>query len=492
MDAAIVGTGPNGLAAGVILARAGLSVQLFEAGDTVGGGLRSAALFDSDVVHDLCSAVHPMAAASRFFREFDLGGRGVEMLRSQAAFAHPLTEAPAGIAYPDLDRTCERLGRDGPRWRRLMAPLIRHSEAVTDLVLSDQRHLPVDPPAALALGPRVLAYGTAAGAGRLFREPTAAALLAGVAAHAIGRLPSLPGGAIAMLLGHLAHRTGWPLPRGGGQSIADALAADIEAHGGVVHTASPVRDLRELAEAKVVLLNVSPRVFLDLAGPLLPERYRKRLRAFRYGPGAAKVDFLVSEPIPWADPDVAAAATVHLGDEQADVFAHETAVTRGERPDEPFVLLVDPAAADPGRAHRGRRPVWAYCHVPNGDRADARKRIQARIEQFAPGFGDTVLACRSVPAAELEDYNPNYVGGDIAAGAITLPQMLARPALRADPYGTPLPGVYLCSASTPPGPSVHGMAGYHAARAVLRREFGVRQLPSLQPDPARYPGEAMR
>ncbi|PRX49206.1 phytoene dehydrogenase-like protein [Prauserella shujinwangii] len=491
MDVAIVGSGPNGLAAGVVLARAGLSVHVFEAGDTVGGGLRSRALFDDDVVHDLCSAVHPMAAASRFFREFDLGARGVDLLQPEASYAHPFPGGPPGVAYHSLDRTCAGLGADGPRWRRLMEPLLEHSGPIVDLFLSDQRRLPADPSVPWLLGSRVLAHGTGL-AGRWFSGRVAPGLLAGVAAHSLGPLPSLPGGAVAMLLGHLAHGSGWPVPRGGSQRIADAMAADLVAHGGVVHTVAPVTDLRELARAKAVLLNVSPRVLLDLAGPWLPRRYRRRLERWRYGPGAAKVDFLVSEPIPWADPELAAAGTVHLGEDERDVFAHETAVANGAPAAHPFTLVVDPAVADPSRARGGRRPVWAYSHVPNGDRTDPAELVRARIERYAPGFSDTVLARRGIPAAELADYNPNYVGGDIAGGAVTVPQMLFRPAPRWHPYRTPLGGVYLCSASTPPGPSVHGMAGYYAAADVLRREFGIRDLPSLEPDHPVRAAEGMR
>ncbi|ASR39659.1 dehydrogenase [Prauserella marina] len=480
MDAAIVGTGPNGLAAGVILARAGLSVTLFEARDTIGGGLRSTALFDSDVVHDICSAVHPLAAASPFFREFDLAARGVPLLAPAAAYAHPLEAGPAGIAYQSLDRTCERLGKDGSRWRTLFGPLVERGDAVADFALSDQRRPPGDVVAALLLGAGTLAFGTGAAA-RLFREPATAALLAGVAAHAAGPLPSLPGGAVAMLLGHLAHARGWPVPRGGSQRIADALASDIEANGGRFEQGRTIHDLRELAEAKVVLLNTGPAGLLALGGHLLPSRYRRRLQAFRYGPSAAKADFLVSDPIPWADPGVGEAATVHLGGELSEVFAAETVVAKGNRAEDPFVLVADPAVADPGRARGGRRPVWAYCHVPPGDPRDAAALIQAKIERFAPGFGDTVLAREGMPATALAAYNNNYVNGDIAGGSVDVRQLLARPTPRLDPYSTPLGGVYLCSASTPPGPGVHGMAGYHAARSILRREFDIRQLPDLGP-----------
>ncbi|OZM73814.1 dehydrogenase [Amycolatopsis antarctica] len=479
-DVAIVGTGPNGLAAGVIMARAGLSVRLYEAADEIGGGSRSADLFDSGVVHDICSAVHPMAAASRFFREFDLAARGVELLHPEASYAHPLDGADAGIAYRSLDRTCERLGRDGARWRRLMGPLVRRSSHLVDLLLSNQRQVPLDLLTPLLLGSRVLAHGTPL-ASRMFREPQAAAMFAGVAAHAVQGLPSLPGGAVGLLLGHLAHSSGWPVPRGGSGRIAEVLAEDIRAHGGTLHTGTPITDIRELGGARTVLLDVAPRGFSALAGEVLPERYRRRLDGFQYASGAAKVDFLVSEPIPWRDPEVGRAGTVHIGGTQREIWRSETAAAGGVRPDEPFVLLADPMAADPSRGLPGKRPVWAYCHVPNGDTVDPTELVRAQIERHAPGFGDTIIASRAVSTDKMEAYNPNYVGGDISAGAMSLTQAAFRPAPALDPHRTPLAGVYLCSASSVPGPGVHGMCGYYAARSALRREFGIRELPALGP-----------
>ncbi|MFD5508273.1 phytoene desaturase family protein [Streptomyces sp. NPDC127051] len=466
--AVVVGTGPNGLAAAVTLARAGVKVELYEAHGTIGGGLRTQSLFDADIEHDICAAVHPMAAASPFFREFGLAARGVELLHAEASYAHPLDGARSAVAYRDLERTCAGLGVDGPRWRALMGPLLERSDAVVDLVLS---------------GPRALAHGTPAATRQFAAEP-ARALLAGVAAHAVGRLPSPAGAGVALLLGHLAHGSGWPLARGGSARIADALAADITAHGGVFHTGRRIEDLRELPPARAVLLDVAPKGLLRITGGRLPDRYRRRLGRFRYGPAAAKVDFLVSGPVPWADPETGRALTVHLGGTQAEVYRQETLTARGVATGEPFVLLVDPAVADPGRARPGRRPLWAYAHVPHGSTVDPYEPIRRRIERYAPGFTDTVLAHRSVTGAAYEEYNPNYVGGDIGAGAMTLVQSLARPTAQADPYRTPLPGVYLCSASTPPGPGVHGMCGYLAARSALRREFGVRQAPALAPAPA--------
>ncbi|PZH14276.1 dehydrogenase [Streptomyces sp. NTH33] len=479
-DVAIVGTGPNGLAAGVTMARAGLRVELYEAAGTIGGGLRSEALFDDRIVHDICSAVHPMAAASPFFREFDLAARGVELLHPEISYAHPLDGGRAGLAHRDLDTTCAGLGPDGERWRRLMEPLLARSEGVVDLLLSHQRSLPRDLVAAGRLALRVLAHGSRTQAGG-FTTEEAPALLTGVAAHGVGKLPSLACAAVAMLLGHLAHGTGWPVPRGGSVRIAEALADDITAHGGTFHTGHRVTSLKELAGARAVLLDTSAKGLLEIAGDELPHRYARALERFRYGPAAAKVDFLVSEPIPWANPDVGRAGTVHLGGVRAEMVRQETSTARGIGSDQPFVLLVDPAVADPGRALPGKRPVWAYAHVPNGDDRDPVELVRSRIERYAPGFGDTVLEQRGVPGAEYETYNPNYVGGDIGSGAMTLRQSIARPTARLDPYTTPLPGVFLCSSATPPGPGVHGIPGCLAARSALRRRFGIRAAPYLGP-----------
>ncbi|MDS1272272.1 NAD(P)/FAD-dependent oxidoreductase [Lipingzhangella sp. LS1_29] len=479
-DVAVVGSGPNGLAAAVTLARAGLDVTVFEAAPTVGGGLRTQSLFDADVVHDMCAAVHPMAHASPFFREFDLAARGVELLTPEISYAHPLGNTRAALAYRDLDTTCTHLGPDGRRWRRLMRPLLTHSQGVCATILNGQRRLPPHPAALAPLAHGVLAFGTRAGYARFSRED-ARALLAGVAAHAVGTIPGLASGAVAALLGHLAHGGGWPIPRGGSASIADALTTDLREHGGTVHTNTPIADLDELGRFRVVLLDTSAAGLLALAGDRLPRRYARQLRRFRYGPAAAKADFLVTDPIPWSNSELARAGTVHLGGTYAQTARQENRTVRGISTNEPFVLVVDPAATDPERQQGRNRPVWAYAHVPNGDPRDPVAMIRDRIEEYAPGFTDTIAAARGIPAAELETYNPNYVGGDIGAGAMTMYQAMARPVPHLDPYATPLPGVYLCSASTPPGPSVHGMCGYLAAQSALRREYGHRNPPSLAP-----------
>ncbi|MCP2343005.1 phytoene desaturase family protein [Actinomadura rupiterrae] len=472
--AAVVGTGPNGLAAAVTLARAGLAVVLFEAAPEIGGGLRGEALFDSRIVHDVCSAVHPMATASPFFREFDLAARGVGLAHPEIGYAHPLDGGRAALAYRSLDATCARLGADGPAWRRTFEPLLHHSESLTSLFLSDLRRPPRSPVGALEFGLRALR-------GPRFRGEEASALFTGVAAHAVGEISGLVGNAIALMLGHLAHGSGWPLPVGGSAAIARALADDITAHGGEFRLGHRVADLAELSGFPVVLFDTGAREFLSVGRRRLPSRYAEALSRFRYAPGAAKADFLVSEPIPWADPEVGRAGTVHLGGTRASMIREERMATRGKLGDEPFVLVVDPGVVDPSRIVDGKRPVWAYAHVPNGDDTPPVDLVRARIERYAPGFSDTVLEARGISAAAYETYNPNYVGGDIGAGAMDLKQIVARPALRWDPYTTPLRGVYLCSASTPPGPGVHGMSGYLAAASALRRHFNLRP-PSLAPD----------
>lgn len=482
IDVAVIGAGPNGLAAAVILARAGLRVEVFEAQDTIGGGARTLDLgLAPGVRHDVCSAVHPMAAASPFFRAFDLRGRGVELRYPDISYAQPLDGGRAAVAFRDIDRTAEGLGvRDGKAWLRLLGPLVRHVPAVVDIAAGDKRRLPADLITAAQYGLRVLEQGTPAWNLRWNHED-APALLTGVAMHAITQQPTIAASGGALLLAALAHSPGWPLPVGGSQAIVDALVTDLENHGGQVHTSRWIRAMADLPRAHAYLFDTTPRALALIAGDRLPDRYRVAAHRFRYGDAAAKVDFVLSGPVPWADPRVGAAGTVHVGGTRAEMARAEAEIAAGRHAARPNVLLSDPAVLDPAREVNGLRPLWTYAHVPHGSTVDVGDAVQAQIERFAPGFGDVVVERRCIPAAEMAEHNPNYIGGDIAAGAITLWQMFARPAARWDPYSTPSPDIYLCSASTPTGPSVHGMGGLAAARRVLRKRFGITRTPSLAP-----------
>jgi phytoene dehydrogenase-like protein len=475
VDAVVVGAGPNGLAAALVLAGAGLDVAVYEAAATVGGGTRTQELTLPGYRHDVCSVAHPMALASPFFRAFGLQDR-VELLQPAAAYAQPLDGAPAGIAYRDLDRTVARLGRDGPAWRALFGPLAERWQGLVQAALSDQRRPPQDPLTALRLGLRIAEFGTPAWAAR-FREPTARAMLAGVAAHAIAPPRALPPAGTAMLLASLAHAVGWPVPRGGSQAIADALADGLRARGGRIVTGHRVDTLDELPEARAVLLDLTPAGLLRLAGRRLPERYARRLRAFRYGSAACKVDFALAGPVPWADPACAEAGTLHLSGGREETVAVEREVAAGRHAARPYVLAVQPGVVDPSRAPAGRHTLYSYAHVPHGSTVDVADAVERQIERFAPGFRDLVLARAVTTAADQQIHNANYVGGDIGGGAMSLWQTAFRPLPAWDPYTTALDGLYLCSASTPPGPGVHGMSGLHAARRALRRSFGITTDP---------------
>nr|WP_122823043.1 NAD(P)/FAD-dependent oxidoreductase [Georgenia faecalis] len=486
-DVVVVGSGPNGLAAAVTMARAGLDVLLLEAEDTLGGGARTRDLgLAPGVVHDICSAVHPMALASPFLRAFDLPARGVELRVPEVSYAQPLDGGRAALAYRDLERTVDALGADGPAWRSLMAPLAAAPEVVTALALGDKRSLPREVLSgegvrtAVAFGLRVLEQGTPAWGAR-FRGEEAPALLTGVASHAITPMPSLASAGVALLLGSLAHGPGWPLPVGGSQAIVDALVADLHAHGGQTRTGTRVRSWRELPRARAYLFDTTPRALAAIWGARMPSRVRESFARARYGNAAAKVDFVLSGPVPWAHPEVGRAGTVHLGGTRAQTAAAEAAVNAGRHAEHPVVLVSDPTLTSPERAVGGLRPLWTYAHVPAGSPRDVTEDITAEIERFAPGFRDVVVASRCVPAARMSEENANYVGGDIAAGEITFWRMFARPRAALDPFATGIPGVYLSSSSAPPGPGVHGLSGWYAAARALRSRFGIDTLPDLAP-----------
>ncbi|MDN3494929.1 NAD(P)/FAD-dependent oxidoreductase [Planococcus sp. APC 4015] len=479
VDAVIVGSGPNGLAAAVTLARAGLAVRVYERDGALGGGAATREITLPGFRNDVCSAVHPMAFVSRFFREFGLRHR-VDFVTPDVSFAHPLDGGRAAIAFRDLARTRDGMGRDGAAYERLMRPLVDRVDGIADLTGSSLLRMPRDPLAALVFGLRALEQGTVDWNTR-FAEDLAPALLTGAAAHSILSQPSIAAAGAGLMLQTLAHAQGWPIPIGGTQSIVDAMVNDVRAHGGEFVTDHEVSSLAELPASRAVLLDVTPRAFIRLAGESMPSGYRSALQRFRYGGGVAKVDFALSEPVPWADPDVRAAGTVHVGGSRAEIAAAENAVNNGAIPDRPYVLVAQPSTFDSTRAPAGQHTLWAYTHVPAGSTADRTEAVISQIERFAPGFRDTILATAHRNAVDLERHNPNYVGGDIAAGAPSLRQLIARPVLRTDPWRSPIPGVYLASSSASPGPGVHGLVGWHAALSALRHEFGTRALPDLSP-----------
>jgi len=469
-DAVVVGSGPNGLAAALILARAGLSVQVFEGAVEPGGGCRTAELTLPGFRHDVCSAVHPLALASPFFASLNLTARGVRLLTPKVAAAHPLDGGRAGAVSGSVAETAGRLGTDASAYRRLMEPLVRDAGPIVGMALAPLRSLPD----ALVPAARFAAEGLLPAAVLTRRLHTAEgqALFAGMASHSLRPLSAPLTGAFALTFLILAHTTGWPVVEGGSGQLVNAMTAELAERGGSIVTGTWIERLDQLPRAKAVLLDVTPRQLLQMAGDRLPAGYRRAMRRFRYGPGVCKVDWALDGPVPWQNEACNEAGTVHVGGTLAEVSRSEAEVNAGRHPDHPFCLVAQPGVVDSSRAPDGRQTLWGYCHVPAGSSADMTGRIEAQIERFAPGFRDRILARSVRTAADLERYNPSYVGGDITGGAATLQQTIGRPALRWNQYRTPLAGVYLCSASTPPGGGVHGMCGYWAARAALR-DLGV-------------------
>ena len=478
-DAVIVGSGPNGLAAGVTLAAAGLRVQVIEGAGTPGGGCRTEELTLPGFRHDVCSAAHPLALASPFFRRFDPAARGVRFAQPPVVYAHPLDGGRAAVVTRSVAETAARLGGDEAAYRRMMQPLADDGIALAGAILSSMRR-PPRYSAALASYAR-LGLRSAAAVARRFSTEEARGLFAGVAAHAMLPLDASPTAGAALLLGSLAHTVGWPVIAGGSGRLTDAMIEAIVAAGGQVETGRWVHSLADLPPASVTLLDVAPRTFIALAGEALPARYRDALARFRYGPGVCKVDFALSGPVPWTNEAARQAGTLHLGGSFGEIAEAEAQVARGQHPDSPYVLVVQAGVADPARAPQGQQTLWTYCHVPSGSTVDMTARIEAQIERFAPGFAGLVLARSTRTAADEAAANPNYVGGDITCGAQTVRQVLARPAPRWNPYRTPLRGVYLCSAATPPGPAVHGRCGELAALTALRDVFGIRHPPDIGP-----------
>ncbi len=479
VDAVVVGAGPNGLAAAVTLARAGLSVEVVERNDTIGGGARTAELTLPGFHHDVCSAVHPLALQSAFFRAFRLEDR-IELRLPEVQYGHPLDGGRAGIAHRDVAETAAGLGVDGPAFHQLMAPLARRSDQVADFATDALLHVPRHPVTVARFGLRALEQGTRAWNAR-FREDVAPAMLTGVAAHSIQHIPSLSTAAAALSLGAYAHARGWPVPIGGSQAIVDALAADLLAHGGTIETGREVTSLGDLTPARAVFFDTSVPGMLRIAGKQIPTPKRGALRRFRFGNAAAKVDFALSGPVPWENELLRKAGTVHIGGTRAEIAAAEGAVARGQHAERPYVLGSEPTVVDPGRAPEGKHVFWAYAHVPAGSDVDQTEAVTRQIERFAPGFRDLVLHASSRTAVEMAEYNPNYERGDIAAGAASFWQLVKRPVLSSDPWRMG-GGMYLASQSAAPGPGVHGMAGWHAAKSALRHTFGLPVDVDLAPE----------
>ncbi|MGY1604611.1 phytoene desaturase family protein [Geodermatophilus sp. SYSU D00815] len=481
-DAVVVGAGPNGLAAALRLAAAGLRVQVVEAAERPGGGMRTEELMRPGYHHDVCSIVQPMAAAAPFFREFDPESRGVRLVHPELNYAHPLDGGRAAVSHRSLEETAAGLGRDGTAYRRLFEPLVAHGTDVVDFFLTSRlRRLPTRSPVQIAQFGLNGLPNVRWLARRYFETEEAQALLGGAAAHGMLDLSRPLTSALGMLLTMLAHHVGWPLVEGGSQALADAMVRALEEQGGEVVTGQHVTDLREFEGVPAVLLNTTPEAFLAMAGDRVHEGYRRWVSRYRHGAGVFKVDWILSEPVPWTNPDVRRAGTIHVAGTLEETIAGERAPNEGRLTDRPYVLAVQPTVPDPTRAPAGGHIFWAYVHVPHGADVDVTEAVENQIERFAPGFRDTIVERVTKNAVEMERWNPSYIGGDISNGQATLRQMLARPVPRWNTYKTPVDGVYLASAATPPGPAVHGACGDNAARVALREVFGVREAPPLKP-----------
>ena len=470
VDAVVVGAGPNGLAAAITLARAGRSVRVYEAAATAGGGTRTAELTLPGFRHDVCSTIVSLALASPFFLTVDLAARGVELIQPDAPVAHPLDGGRAAVLERSVAATASGLGgSDGRAWARLFGPLVRDSRKLASEILRPVVRPPRHPGAMTRLGLPALRSVEGLARGR-FLDDSARALFAGIAAHAMLRLDRPMSASFGLVLATFAHAVGWPMVRGGTQGLADALVAELVDAGGELVTGHRVTSLRELPAARAVLLDVTPRQLIAIAGERLAPRTRGRAERFRYGSGIFKVDWALDGPVPWAAAGVRRAGTVHLGGTLGEIAESEADVAAGRHPDRPYALFVQYAPWDPRRAPAGRTTAWAYCHVPAGSTVDMTDRIEAQVERFAPGFRDRILARSTHSPAQMEAHDANYVGGDINGGVQDIRQLVFRPWPSVDPYRVG-DGLYLCSSSTPPGGGVHGMCGYHAARSALRHEL---------------------
>ena len=466
-DAAVIGSGPNGLSAAITLARAGKKVVVYESAGHAGGALRSGELTLPGFMHDLGAAVFPMAVDTPFFKEIPLKDFGLELVFTRASVAHPFDDGSAAVIFRDLGSTVDGLGPDGGRYRALMLYLLQQWDDLAEDLFAPP-HIPRHIEPLTAFGMRAC-IPVSIMARLRFRTARARALMAGLGAHSILPLSHPMSSSFALIMAVNCHRPGWPIAKGGSGSLADALASYLQAIGGEITLNHEVRELADIEPADAVFFDTAVSNMLRIADSRLPHAYRNRLKKFRQGPGAFKVDWALSGPIPWKAPICMESATVHIGGYLDDIVLAEGEVWRGRHPDRPFVLLVQPSLFDASRAPAGKHTAWAYCHVPAGSDFDMTGRMEAQVERFAPGFKDLILARHAMTPADIERFDANCIGGDIAGGANTMGQVFGRPVFSANPYAMPAPGMYLCSASTPPGGGVHGLCGYHAAKAYLRR-----------------------
>jgi len=467
-DAVVVGSGPNGLAAAIFLQQNGLSVLILEAKGEIGGGLRSAELTLPGFTHDICSAIHPLAVGSPFFQQLPLADHGLEYIYPEIAAAHPFDNSTAAVLKQSITETAKLLGNDEPNYLKLMQPIVIDWPNIATDVLGPL-HYPKHPLAMAKFGWSALTSATHLS--RRFKTEEAKALLAGMAAHSMQPLSKLTTSAAALVLMTNGHLKGWPIPKGGSNRIANALASYFTSIGGKIETNTYVKSLEQLPSAHTVLFDVSPKQLLQIAGHKFSSLYKWQLERYRYGMGVFKVDWALDGAIPFSAEECRNAGTIHLGNSIAEITNAEQQTWEGRHPEKPFVLLAQQSVFDSTRAPEGKHTAWAYCHVPNGSRSDMTAAIENQIERFAPGFKNLILAKHTMSPAQMEDYNPNYIGGDINGGVIDIGQLFTRPALRCSPYKTSAKGIYICSASTPPGGGVHGMCGYNAAKKVLKDIF---------------------
>ena len=470
-DAVVVGSGPNGLAAAITLQQQGLSVLLLEAKSTIGGGMRSAELTLPGFVHDVCSAIHPMAVASPFFRTLPLENFGLEYLNPTYAAVHPFDDGTAAILHTSIEQTARSLGVDAEVYQKLMTPLHQHQDEILPFILGPLR-FPKQPFVMANFGVRALQPATLL-AKTVFKTKEAKGLLAGMAAHAMLPLNKLATSAVALVLMMAAHRNNWPIPKGGSQQIANALGGYFTSLGGTIETNVNITSLQQLPSSHAVLFDVTPKQLLQIAGHTFSSLYQWQLKRFRYGMGVYKIDWALGEPIPFTAQECKQTGTVHIGNRIEDIAFGEQQTWRGKHAEKPFVLLAQQSLFDSSRAPEGKQTAWAYCHVPNGSTRNMTSIIEQQVERFAPGFKDCILAKHEMNTEAMHEYNANYIGGDINGGAQIITQLFTRPALRLSPYKTSAKGLYICSSSTPPGGGVHGMCGYHAARKALRDVFKI-------------------